>query len=68
MLSAISGIGIKKAESLIKSFGNLSAVFSASVERLAEVAENIGKSKMLFEFLMYFMDNYPPITKARVRS
>ena len=43
MLSAISGIGIKKAESLIKSFGNLSAVFSASVERLAE-CENIGKA------------------------
>mgnify|MGYP003309355750 FL=1 len=43
MLSAISGIGIKKAESLIESFGNLSAVFSASVERLAE-CENIGKA------------------------
>jgi Fanconi anemia group M protein len=52
MLSAISGIGIKKAESLIESFGNISGVFAASIEQLAE-CEHIGNSSAvrIFEIL-----------------
>lgn len=49
VLSAIPGIGHKKAESIIKTFSTLSNVFSASVEQLSQ-CEHIGAANALTVF------------------
>ena len=49
VLSAIPGIGIKKAESLVNTFTTLSGVFSASVEELS-VCEHVGSASALRVF------------------
>ena len=46
VLSAIPGIGTKKAESLVNTFTTLSGVFSASVDELS-VCENVGSASAL---------------------
>lgn len=52
LLSAIEGVGQRKAEALIEAFGNVSAVFNATMEELVE-AEGIGPVTALSVFQLF---------------